>query len=162
MNYTTSSRSAVSPDGGRTAYPLGHAAVRAFLESGGEIGEPLIVLENDLPYIQDVHDADLINTALDLLRLKVGTAPSDPPAPVEAGEAATTPINEEEEDIVREIDIRGVTYKVSTKDALTLLGAFIVNLARDPARIDFVSGESVEVTIDDIEHIGRQLAGKEP
>lgn len=66
----------------------------------------------------------------------------------------------EEQGIMRDIDIRGVTYKFSSKDALTLLGAFIVNLARDPAQIKLESGETVEVTIDDVEHIGRQLAGQ--
>jgi hypothetical protein len=59
-----------------------------------------------------------------------------------------------------EIDIRGESYTFSHKDALAFVGAFTVTLAREPAVLKLASGQTVTVTIDDIEHIGRQLTEK--
>lgn len=71
MNYTTSDRSAVSPDGGRTSLPLTHPEVTAFLDAGGQISDAVIIeLHDDRDYIKEVERAETVNEALDLFKLR--------------------------------------------------------------------------------------------
>lgn len=70
LDYCTSARDSVSPDGGQTSIPITAYAVQRYISEGGKIGAPLIEIPTteDVAYIRDEKRAEIVNEALDMFR----------------------------------------------------------------------------------------------
>jgi hypothetical protein len=97
---------------------------------------------------------------LEALQSKIDTVRSDPPREAGSGGVEEGATNfDEEDEIVATINVRGVDYNITGRDTMLFTAALVRGLNQETSTIRLASGESLELTLADIEDIAAQLVG---